>query len=91
MGLFYGNASQFIAECIGVGANFIGIGILSYIVFKVIDLVVGLRVDAETEASGLDIPEMGVAGYVGVTDSLAMPELTRTHQMAAKIQPAEGR
>src|SRR5438876_811105 len=89
-GLFYGNASQFVAECIGVGANIVAIGILGYVVFKAIDLVVGLRVSAEAEAVGLDIPEMGVPGYVGVTDGLAMPELTATHH-AAKTVVAEGR
>src|SRR5204863_5469821 len=55
-GLFYGNASQFVAECIGVGANVVAIGLLSYIVFKAIDLTIGLRVSAEAEAVGLDIP-----------------------------------
>ncbi len=88
-GLFYGNPSQFLAECIGVATNFVAIGALAFIVFKAIDLVVGLRVDAETEAVGLDIPEMGVAGYVGVTDSLAMPELAEHHKLAAKVLPAQ--
>jgi Amt family ammonium transporter len=90
-GLFYGNASQFVAECVGVLTNFIAIGILGYIVFKAIDLTIGLRVSAEAEAVGLDIPEMGVPGYVGVTDGLAMPELTATHQVAARTVAAEGR
>jgi Amt family ammonium transporter len=90
-GLFYGNASQFVAECVGVLTNFIAIGILGYIVFKAIDLTIGLRVSAEAEAVGLDIPEMGVPGYVGVTDGLAMPELTATHQAAARTVAAEGR
>jgi Amt family ammonium transporter len=41
-GLFYGNASQFVAQCIGVGTNIVAIGILGFVVFKAIDLVVGL-------------------------------------------------
>jgi Amt family ammonium transporter len=90
-GLFYGNASQFYAECIGVAANFAINAILAFIVFKLINLVVGLRVSAETESLGLDIPEMGVPGYVGVSDGLALPELTATHQLAAKALPSEGR
>src|SRR4029450_9084325 len=40
-GLFYGDASQFFAQCIGIGANIVGIGILSFIMFKVIDMVIG--------------------------------------------------
>ncbi len=65
-GLFYGDASQFAAQCIGVISNFIYIGLISLVVFKLIDAIVGNRVDAKAELDGLDIPEMGVPGYVGV-------------------------
>jgi Amt family ammonium transporter len=73
-GLFYGNASQFVAQCIGVGTNIVAIGILGFVVFKAIDLVVGLRADPKAEIEGLDVPEMGVPGYVGVSDGLLVPE-----------------
>jgi Amt family ammonium transporter len=65
-GLFYGNAGQLWAEIIGVLANVIYIGVLSYIVFKVIDKIVGNRVSAKTEMEGLDVPEMGAEGYAGI-------------------------
>lgn len=65
-GLFYGGGSQFIAQCVGIISNFIYVGLISIIVFKLIDLVVGNRVEPEAEIQGLDIPEMGVAGYTGV-------------------------
>ncbi len=65
-GLFYGDASQFVAQAIGVGTNIVYIGILSVIVYKLIDVLVGHRVDPMTEVEGLDIPEMGIPGYVGV-------------------------
>ena len=48
---------------------FAGIGaavytfIVSFIILKVIDLVSGLRVDEETEVSGLDVGEHGEVGY----------------------------
>ena len=48
---------------------FAGIGaaiytfIVSFIILKVIDLVSGLRVDEETETSGLDVGEHGEVGY----------------------------
>ena len=82
-GLFYGNASQFLAECIGVGANIVAIGILGFVVFKAIDLVVGLRADANAEIEGLDVPEMGVPGYVGVSDGLLVPEHSMKSTFAA--------
>ena len=65
-GLFYGDASQFLAEVIGVSANCIYVGIVGFIVFKVIGAIVGNRVSPEAEVEGLDIPEMGTPGYVGV-------------------------
>jgi len=80
-----------IAELIGIGANVVAIGALGFIVFKLIDVVIGLRADPTAELEGLDIPEMGVPGYVGVTDGLRMPELTSTHQMAAPPLPLESR
>ena len=63
-GLFYGNASQFFAQCVGVLANVIYVGIISLIMFKLIDILVGNRVEQSAEVEGLDIPEMGVTGYV---------------------------
>ncbi len=62
-GLFYGDSSQFIAECVGVLANFVYIGIASYIVFKLINAITPLRSTDEEQIMGLDIPEIGVAGY----------------------------
>ena len=65
-GLFYGNAGQLWAEIIGILANVIYVGIISFIVFKLIDLIVGNRVSAKAEMDGLDIPEMGAEGYGGI-------------------------
>jgi Amt family ammonium transporter len=84
-GLFYGDSSQFIAQCIGVGANIVFIGTLGFIVFKLIDLTIGLRFRPEVEAEGLDLDEVGVPGYVGVVDNMGLPELSG-HSAASRIQ-----
>jgi Amt family ammonium transporter len=65
-GLFYGDGGQFLAEFIGVMSNIVYVGLIGFIVFKLIDITVGNRVDAETELQGLDIPEMGAEGYSGI-------------------------
>lgn len=65
-GFFYGDASQFFAQCIGIAANFVYVGLISLVVFKLIDILVGNRVNKEAEVDGLDIPEMGVPGYNGI-------------------------
>ena len=62
-GLFYGDSSQLVAQCIGVLANFVYIGIAAYIVFKVINAISPLRNSDEEQIGGLDVPEIGVEGY----------------------------
>ena len=62
-GLFFGDASQLLAQLIAVAVLFIwGFGV-SYLFFKILDKVWGLRVKPEDELNGLDIPEMGVLAY----------------------------
>ena len=65
-GLFYGDSSQFMAQLIGVSANIVYVGIISLIIYKLIDVVVGNRAEPAAEIDGLDVPEMGVPGYAGV-------------------------
>jgi ammonium transporter, Amt family len=62
-GLFYGDASQLLAQLIGVGTLIGFVFSLSYVANVVIDLVVGQRSDPAEELAGLDIPEMGALGY----------------------------
>ena len=66
MGLFYGDTSQFLAECVRVLANVVYVGLIGLIVFKLTDVMVSNRVDKAAEVEGLDLPEMGVPGYVGM-------------------------
>jgi Amt family ammonium transporter len=62
-GLFYGDASQLAAQCIGILANIIYVGLIGYVVFKLLDVTIGLRVDPEQEAEGLDQYEVAVIAY----------------------------
>jgi ammonium transporter, Amt family len=65
-GLFYGDAGQFFAQLTGVIANIVYVGAIGWLVFKLIDKTVGMRVDPKTELEGVDIAEMGVEGYSGM-------------------------
>ncbi len=65
-GLFYGDGGQLVAQIIGVLANFVYVGAVSFVVYKLIDATIGNRVSPEAELEGLDIPEMGSPGYSGV-------------------------
>jgi Amt family ammonium transporter len=62
-GLFYGDASQLAAQCIGILANIVYVGLIGYVVFKLLDVTIGLRVDPEQEAEGLDQYEVAVIAY----------------------------
>jgi Amt family ammonium transporter len=63
-GLFYGDAGQFFAELIGGVTCFVFVFVVMYAFFKLLDKTVGLRAKAVDEIGGLDMPEMGVHGYV---------------------------
>src|SRR5438067_2696131 len=54
-GLVDGNAHQVLVQLYGVGCTVVYDAIASLILLKLIDLVIGLRVDADTEREGLDL------------------------------------
>ncbi len=64
VGLFYGGgASQLLAQLVAIAVLLIyGFGV-SYLFFKLLDKVWGLRVSPEVELAGLDVPEMGALAY----------------------------
>ena len=55
---------QLWAQFIGVAATIIYTGVVSFILLKIIDAVIGLRVDEEQEAEGLDIALHDERGYI---------------------------
>ena len=62
-GLFYGDPTQFFAQLIAIAVLLVwGFGV-SFVFFKVLDKIRGIRVSPEAELEGLDIPEMGVLAY----------------------------
>jgi Amt family ammonium transporter len=62
-GLFYGDASQLWAQCVGSLTCIVFVFVSFYVFFKVIDKLIGNRVSAEVELEGLDLPEMGALAY----------------------------
>ena len=62
-GLLYGDASQFLAQCIGTLTNIVYVAAIGYVVFKILDVTMGLRVDPEYEVEGLDQHEVAVVAY----------------------------
>jgi ammonium transporter, Amt family len=62
-GLFYGDASQLVAQLVGVSTLVGFVFGFSYALNWVLDIFLGQRVSAESELAGLDLPEMGQLGY----------------------------
>jgi Amt family ammonium transporter len=62
-GLFYGGASQFAAEVIGVVVNFIFVFAVMYGFFKLLNRIIPVRVSPEVEFEGLDQNEVSVTAY----------------------------
>jgi Amt family ammonium transporter len=62
-GLFYGDASQFAAQCVGTLTCAVFVFVTFYVFFKVVDAIMGNRVSAEVELAGLDLDEMGALAY----------------------------
>ncbi|BCJ89342.1 ammonium transporter [Terrihabitans soli] len=56
-------ATQVMAQVKAVGITLLWSGIGSFILFKIVDLVMGLRVSAESEREGLDINSHGERAY----------------------------
>jgi Amt family ammonium transporter len=54
-GLLEGNAMQVVYQAIGVGTVFIYDVIVTLIILKILDMVIGLRVPEEVEREGLDL------------------------------------
>lgn len=63
-GLLYGDASQLGAQAIGTLTCFVFVFPVMYFFFKISNKITPIRVPAADEKAGLDIPEMGVMGYV---------------------------
>lgn len=60
---YLGTGAQVLAQAKGVLVTVIWSGIGSAILYKIVDLVVGLRVNTESEREGLDLSSHGEAAY----------------------------
>ncbi len=54
---------QLVTQVVSVGFTLVYTGVLSYVLLKIVDMVVGLRVSEDAESEGLDIAEHGESAY----------------------------
>jgi Amt family ammonium transporter len=68
-GLFYGNPAQLWTQVIAVVASIALAVVMTAIILKVVDALVGLRVSDEDEAAGLDLSQHSETAYAGGSGS----------------------
>jgi Amt family ammonium transporter len=56
--------AQVMAQFVGVAATIIYSGVVSFVILKILDAVMGLRVDEEQEVEGLDLALHDERGYI---------------------------
>jgi Amt family ammonium transporter len=59
----YDMAAQMTSQAWGVGVTLVWSAVVAFIAYKVVDLVIGLRVTEEIEREGLDTTEHGERAY----------------------------
>jgi len=62
-GLLNGNPHQLVVQAIGVGSTIAYSVVVTFILLKVIDVIIGLRVSSDDETQGLDLTQHSEVGY----------------------------
>ena len=62
-GLFFGNPGQLMTQFVSVVATIVFAFVMTFVILKVVDAVVGIRVGAEDEEKGMDISLHDERGY----------------------------
>jgi Amt family ammonium transporter len=62
-GLFFGNPRQFLVQLIGVGVAAGYTFIVTYLIYKLVDVFFGIRVKEKEEVMGLDLTQHHESAY----------------------------
>jgi Amt family ammonium transporter len=62
-GLFFGNPKQFLVQLLAVGVTVVYTAVVTLIIYKLVDIFIGVRVDEKAEAIGLDLTQHHERAY----------------------------
>jgi Amt family ammonium transporter len=62
-GLLFGNPAQLGVQIVAVAATLVYCFVVAFVLLKIVDAVVGLRVEEEDEVAGLDLSQHGETAY----------------------------
>ncbi len=65
-GLFYGNPGQFVTQLIATGVTILYSGVLTFVLFKIVDKFIGIRVTEKEESVGLDLSQHKEVAYTAI-------------------------
>ncbi len=64
LGMIEGNYATIVGQAVATAVTWIFAGVVSFVLLKIIDATIGLRVSATSERQGLDITQHGEEGYI---------------------------
>jgi ammonium transporter, Amt family len=62
-GLFFGNANQLLVQLVSLLVAVAFAVIMTFIIFKIVDAIIGMRVEEKSEIVGLDLTQQSEAAY----------------------------
>ena len=65
-GLFYGNAGQLVTQLIATGVTIVYSGVLTFVLFKIVDKLVGIKATPKEESVGLDLTQHKEVAYTSI-------------------------
>ena len=65
-GLFFGNPHQFLVQAIAVGTTLVYASVVTFVIYKILDATMGMRVADEVEDIGLDLTQHHERAYTMV-------------------------
>jgi Amt family ammonium transporter len=91
-GLLFGNPAQLGIQAVAVGAAILYSGVGSFVLLKIVGVIVPLRAESGEEGLGMDVSQHGEEAYVdGEGAILVLPEPTTAAGVRPAMAPAGGR
>ena len=63
-GLWHGNPGQLVNQLVAIVATWIYAFVITFVILKVLDIIMGIRVTSDEESIGLDMSQHGEVSYV---------------------------
>jgi Amt family ammonium transporter len=87
-GLLYGNPNQVVVQATAVLAAIVYSGVVSFLLLKLIGLVIPLRSSSSDETEGLDITQHGEEAYLNIGGASLLSVTTAADAVSPAFEPA---